>query len=200
MPKKRRKRNPFEELIGVNVGQWGGVASAFLAGLETMAGPQKRIIDQLSQFATHFTRSALERWPGQTLQEAACVMQDCGGEAVLRCLACGQPVCLAHIHVSHRAEGVCDQCVRDLVHMKGAEAPRAGRAPTATEIRKALKTLGLRSGASWQQIQRAHRKLAAQYHPDRAPSDTARGMLEDRVKRINVAFEVLRVHHERDAA
>jgi DnaJ-domain-containing protein 1 len=89
-----------------------------------------------------------------------------------------------------------------LPSLRPARLPGAhpGRAPTATEIRKALKTLGLRSGASWQQIQRAHRKLAAQYHPDRAPSDTARGMLEDRVKRINVAFEVLRVHHERDAA
>jgi hypothetical protein len=200
MARRKKKRSPLEDLLGVNVGQLGSVASAFMAGVETFAGPQKRLFDQMSQFAAHFSQAAVQKWASQGPLDATCSMQGCGGDAVMRCLGCGHPICLAHAHVSHRAEGLCDQCVRDLMQMKGADAPRPGRYPTGPEVRAALKTLGLHSKASWPQIQRAHRKLAAQYHPDRAPSESARELLEARVKRINAAFEVLQRHHERKQA
>ena len=49
-------------------------------------------------------------------------------------------------------------------------------------------TLGVPRGASQDEIKRAYRKLARQYHPDVNPEDRA---AEDRFKEISAAFEVL---------
>ena len=48
--------------------------------------------------------------------------------------------------------------------------------------------LGVSSGASDKEIQRAYRKLAKQYHPDANPGDTA---AEERFKEVSAAHEVL---------
>jgi molecular chaperone DnaJ len=50
------------------------------------------------------------------------------------------------------------------------------------------KVLGVSSGATEKEIQRAYRKLAKQYHPDAHPGDKA---AEDRFKEINAANDVL---------
>ncbi|MFP4270646.1 MAG: DnaJ domain-containing protein, partial [Alphaproteobacteria bacterium] len=57
-------------------------------------------------------------------------------------------------------------------------------------------TLGLRRGASAQEIKSAYRKLAMQYHPDRNPGDEA---AEHRFKEINEAYEVLKDEQKRAA-
>ncbi|MFN3228931.1 MAG: DnaJ domain-containing protein, partial [Asticcacaulis sp.] len=49
--------------------------------------------------------------------------------------------------------------------------------------------LGVARGASADDIQKAFRKLAKQYHPDRNPGDAA---AEERFKRVSGAFELLR--------
>src|SRR6478672_1262763 len=48
--------------------------------------------------------------------------------------------------------------------------------------------LGIQSGASDKEVQRAYRKLAKQYHPDANQGDTA---AEERFKEISAAHEVL---------
>lgn len=50
------------------------------------------------------------------------------------------------------------------------------------------KELGLARGANDEEIRKAYRKLAAQYHPDRNQGDAA---AEERFKRINHAYQVL---------
>jgi len=57
-------------------------------------------------------------------------------------------------------------------------------------------TLGLKRGASAQDIKSAYRKLAMQYHPDRNPGDEA---AEQRFKEINEAYEVLKDDQKRAA-
>ena len=57
-------------------------------------------------------------------------------------------------------------------------------------------TLGVKRGASQQELKGAFRKLAMQYHPDRNPGDTA---AEQRFKEINEAYEVLRDDQKRAA-
>src|SRR3712207_4634860 len=50
------------------------------------------------------------------------------------------------------------------------------------------KVLGLGKGASADEIKKAHRKLARQYHPDRNPGDA---QAERRFKEVQAAYHVL---------
>jgi curved DNA-binding protein len=56
------------------------------------------------------------------------------------------------------------------------------------EYKDYYKTLGLERNAKEDDIKRAYRKLALQYHPDRNPGDK---QAEDRFKEINEAYQVL---------
>ena len=49
-------------------------------------------------------------------------------------------------------------------------------------------TLGVEKGASADQIKKAYRKLASQYHPDKNPGDTS---AEERFKEVQNAYDVL---------
>jgi molecular chaperone DnaJ len=49
-------------------------------------------------------------------------------------------------------------------------------------------TLGVKKSASAEEIKKAYRKLAAQYHPDRNPGDTA---AEEKFKEVQNAYDVL---------
>jgi curved DNA-binding protein len=61
------------------------------------------------------------------------------------------------------------------------------------------KVLGVERNASEEDIRKAYRKLAMQYHPDRNPNDK---QAEERFKEINEAYQVLndpkkRAHYDR---
>jgi curved DNA-binding protein len=67
------------------------------------------------------------------------------------------------------------------------------------EYKDYYKTLGLEKSASDDEIKKAYRKLALEYHPDRNPGDAK---AEDKFKEINEAYQVLsdpdkRAHYDR---
>ena len=49
-------------------------------------------------------------------------------------------------------------------------------------------TLGVKKGASADEIKKAYRKLAAKYHPDKNPGDTS---AEEKFKEVQNAYDVL---------
>src|SRR3954453_12373935 len=49
-------------------------------------------------------------------------------------------------------------------------------------------TLGVKKGATADEIKKAYRKLAAQYHPDKNPGDAS---AEDKFKEVQNAYDVL---------
>src|SRR6266699_2231872 len=53
---------------------------------------------------------------------------------------------------------------------------------------KLYDTLGVKKGASADEIKKAYRKLAAQYHPDKNPGDTA---AEEKFKEVQNAYDTL---------
>ncbi|MFN2144249.1 MAG: DnaJ C-terminal domain-containing protein [Anaerolineales bacterium] len=67
------------------------------------------------------------------------------------------------------------------------------------EYKDYYKTLGVEKTASTDEIKKAYRKLAMQYHPDQNPDDAG---AEDKFKEINEAYQVLsdddkRAHYDR---
>ncbi|MDE8346368.1 MAG: DnaJ domain-containing protein, partial [Acidocella sp.] len=57
-------------------------------------------------------------------------------------------------------------------------------------------TLGVERGASAEEMKKAYRKLAMQYHPDRNPGDAK---AEHKFKELNEAYDVLKDDQKRSA-
>ena len=57
-------------------------------------------------------------------------------------------------------------------------------------------TLGVQRGANAEDMKKAYRKLAMQYHPDRNPGDAA---AEHKFKEVNEAYDVLKDDQKRSA-
>lgn len=180
---------------------WSNIAQGFLNSLRSAAGQRadaaNEIIAQIANWGSHLAKNASERWLMAVADPQPCRHkqrpgQTCGMHALVRCDVCGNPVCLAHARIDFLGNGVCFSCVRN--------AMRAHGPVIATKITDALKVLGLRKSALWEEIALAHRKLVLKHHPDRATGAKDRVKREARMKEINAAYETLKAHYQREAA
>lgn len=65
------------------------------------------------------------------------------------------------------------------------------------DLRSFYELFGLRPGSSKQDLKDAYKRLAKQWHPDRFVGEKINvGIAEEKIKAINVAYEVLKAHHE----
>ena len=80
------------------------------------------------------------------------------------------------------------------IRSRYAYAGRAG-APTYGAVNDHhFDTLGLKPGASWEEIKKAYRALSMRYHPDKVNhlGDEFKQVAEDKMKDLNVAYQALK--------
>ncbi len=68
------------------------------------------------------------------------------------------------------------------------------RPPEATPEREALGIMGLEPPVTFAKIKERYRTLMKEYHPDRRPGDKE---AEETVKRVNMAYTILKAAHEK---
>lgn len=66
--------------------------------------------------------------------------------------------------------------------------------------RRHLRVLGLDADADWDDIRLAHRQLVRKHHPDKFSGSRRKQQQEQKIKRINAAFEWLKRYHSKEAA
>lgn len=172
---------------------WGRIAATFLNGLQTAQAGGGKVIDQLLQWGSLLARNAPARWGEQALKPVFCAVSGCQAQALVPCAACGKSCCLAHVLVSYHAEGICEPCALEFVTMKRK------RASDADLIVEAFKTLRVSKSADWDEVRAAYRTLAAKHHPDKQKTAAARAKAEKRMKEINAAYAVLKLHMQEAA-
>jgi DnaJ-domain-containing protein 1 len=189
-----------------------GIGSLGAASPDARAG----MWQDAQRFATRLLGAAADKWLPYFGEHHACTMKvlkngvafPCGGHAILACDACGEPACVHHVQVDQHGDGTCFGCIVEVIHKKriarGAAppVPPAGGPPPPSQaevirelVKKSLATLGLKPGATWDEIARAHRKLAADHHPDRAKSARQRKTWNDKTVAVNAAMAELRRHY-----
>ncbi len=120
--------------------------------------------------------------------------RDCGGNADLQDLVfeAAFATAAADHDVSEEELGVLES-VSDTVC--GGRIDVRDRAAAANE-RNPYRVLGLNPSASWQEVRRAYRKKAAEFHPDRIRRqqipEEMRAFAERRIRQINAAFSQLK--------
>jgi hypothetical protein len=96
----------------------------------------------------------------------------CESNSASACAICRGPVCFDHGLFGVDGTVICRSCVEAArIHVGGAGAAPASSSSkdTSSLRRQHLRTLGLKRGATLEQVKSAYRKLAARYHPDKAP-------------------------------
>lgn len=81
----------------------------------------------------------------------------------------------------------------------GQGVPPGGRPPEdqakaqrmREELARSLQILGLKNGATWDEVNKAFRYFAANNHPDKAPAEM-RAAAEERFKAVSAAYEFLK--------
>ena len=198
--------NWFQELIG-------SFASAASNQTFSSAAPAQ-VQDQLMRWLGYLSVNAVKNFAPNAIDPEPCEFCPSSGPQISLgdCMVCGAKCCLAHSHISYRAEMVCDECIREMLGTKEdekaarrterarAKAQRQTKAPNADEqLVAALKTLECKRGAPWEDIHMSYKRLTLKHHPDRAKSEATRAKAEEKLKTINSAYALLKKYYEKAA-
>lgn len=190
----------------MNFGNLAQAAAKIFSSLEKGTidtGAPKRFTDQMSQWVGHFSRNALENWVPNLMDPVLCSF--CEEDAVADCIACGEPACMAHSHISHRAELICDECVAEAIKVKGKkprrkrrEQPPQQRVPQGLppEVIAAFQIIGASPQSTFEEVAAAFKAAAVANHPDRFQG-LQKSQAQERMKGINAAFATLKSFYQR---
>lgn len=180
----------LEALLGKALGQ-------ALQGLHT----KDPLLQELQGWSARLIEHAPGKWRAVIMSGFACDIPaprggPCTHPAVGACVVCRKPTCLAHALISAGADVVCFRCVKDAQVAAGTAPQGAAQASIdpAAQARAHLKTLGLGPNATLEEVQRAFRKLAAKYHPDKAKTPAKREAAEAKFKKYSESYHWLERH------
>lgn len=160
-----------------------GMAQAVRA---TERGAGDDVMEQVVKWGATFRRMALSKWMDQAGTAKRCAARSCKHAGFLECDCCQARVCLGHARIDFTGAAICAGCVE-------VAAARL-RKPDPPNPTVHFRTLGLKSTASWTEVQAAYRKLAARWHPDK------KGGSQERFIKIQKAYEGLRAYFTREEA
>ncbi len=205
----------FGEILGQ---MFGGLASAD-------NGVHLRVWNELKPWVGKLVPSATSKWLPSIAGGVACEIpilrrgleSDCPHHSVACCDVCHRPTCLNHGRIDALGDIICYQCVADATvlvpparraraaqqpprerrqQQEQAPPPQQGKPPpTYGETMAAFGVLNLKPGAPMTAIKAAHRKLSAQYHPDKQRTSTKKAAAEARFKQVQQAYDVLKRAH-----
>jgi hypothetical protein len=177
-------------------------------------GTPQRLWEETAAWASKFATNAMSRWLPYYASGTDCAVPamqggvplPCTNHAIGLCDSCLKPVCLHHARVDQHGGASCYSCIVRMIHAQRGQghapptdAHQAGqqRAVPAEIAKRSLAVLGLKPGASWEEIRKAHRKLAARFHPDRVKTETAKRAAAEKCVQVNAALADLeRIKYE----
>ena len=192
----------------------GGVFGPFAEALGGHAQAYGAAFQRLAAWGQQFLAKALPKVQGVINEEAPCEVEHvvdghasaCPLPAFCRCGYCRRTACEGHAYMGSDGSSICIACVRQVnPRAQGPKAPSGGAGPRprreaprpaegGMSIDAALRVLGCTRRDDWDTVRAAHKKLAAEFHPDRhgdKPAEERAKMLE-RMKLINAAYERLK--------
>jgi DnaJ-class molecular chaperone len=174
---------------------WGTIASAVADSFQVRVDASAEILRQLTDWGAHLTRNAVLVWAPAIIRPVRCSEAGCEAVSLVRCDACRGFHCLAHARISYQARAICEACVEKAAGIPRPAAPTKGLSHEEKR-RKAFRTLGLTSSATFVEATAAYKKLVVRYHPDKAGTEKKRAEFTMKLKALNEAFAVVREHFD----
>lgn len=143
-------------------------------------GTPRRVADQLGQWFAHLAQNASLNWTAAVLRRRKC--EFCDEEALSTCISCSGYVCLAHAHVSHRAELLCDECVDTVLSRVEAKQK--------SPVSKAFAFFHLTEDATLVEVSAMYKQRSREAHPDQGGSD-------ELMREVNTHHDVLKRHFDK---
>jgi DnaJ-like protein len=131
------------------------------------------------------------RWRAVVHSHIGCGMPDCPRPAVGACVVCRMPTCLGHGMVSADAAVACVRCVHVAASNGKRWTPQTAGLDPEVVRKKHLKVLGLKEGATLDEIKSAFRTLAAKHHPDRQRTDGAKKKSTEKMAQLSESYHWL---------